>query len=82
MRYSEYYKSKNQSSKSKNSSSKSKNPSSPDTKFIKWIDQVEQIVFTNIGFNLLDLPDQMYMISFEEGITPQEMANQVLSDGF
>ena len=47
-------------------------------KFIKWIDRVEKLVYNKFGFGLLDLPDQSYMILFEEGYSVQQMVSQVL----
>jgi|LauGreDrversion4_2_1035121.scaffolds.fasta_scaffold19433_4 hypothetical protein len=51
-----------------------------DLDFIKWIDQVEQIVKTHTGYNLLELPDLPYMIRFEDETSAEEMADEVFSE--
>jgi hypothetical protein len=37
--------------------------------FIQWIDQIERKIISAIGLNLLDLPDQDYMMLFENKYT-------------
>ena len=66
MLYSEYYE---------------KRYSEPNIHFIKWINQVETQVEKNLGVGLLDLPDQPYMVSFENGFTVKQMVTQVLESG-
>ncbi len=69
MKYSEYYKQRNPENKT-------------NTKFIKWIDQVEKSIIEKLGVGLLDLPDQLYMMSWEAGHTSNQMVEQILEDGF
>ena len=51
-----------------------------DVKYSHWMDYVEDIVYYRLNVRLLDLPDQMYMHYFEEGCTPDEMADIVFED--
>lgn len=37
--------------------------------FIQWIDQIEKKIIASIGLNLLDLPDQDYMMMFTNKYT-------------
>lgn len=67
MKYSEYFKSKNHTL------------SESDDAFCEWIDQVENGVMLQTGMSLLDLPDEMYMLSFENEISPDEIANEIIS---
>ena len=48
-------------------------------KFIGWIAMVEFIVQSNLGMDLLDIPDEDYMLNYENNLTPQEMSHIVLS---
>lgn len=50
----------------------------PDISFANWVNVVEKIVYNKLGVKLLDLPDESYMISFQEGITEKEMAKYVI----
>lgn len=49
-----------------------------DNSFCSWMDEVEKIVLEKTNFHLLDLDDEMYMVNFEDGTTPQQMANVVI----
>ena len=49
-----------------------------DTKFIKWMKNVEEIVEREIQCKLLDLPDELYRDSFDNGMTSEWMAKQVI----
>ena len=51
-----------------------------DLKFIEWLQQVETIVKEEIGFSLIDINDMPYYISFEDGILPEEMAEQTIKN--
>ena len=42
------------------------------------INQIEQIVFETLHMYLLDLPDEDYRCFFEEGCTPEEVADIVI----
>ena len=66
-RYSKYYK--------RNTDPEYYNP-----KYSRWMDHVEDIVYDRLHLRLLDLPDQMYMHYFEQGCTPNEMADIVFED--
>ena len=48
-------------------------------KFVGWISMVESIVQSNLGMDLLDIPDEDYMLNYENNLTPQEMSHIVLS---
>jgi hypothetical protein len=51
--------------------------SNPNLKFVQWINKVEQIILQKYKLNLLDIPDHPYMESFENGLTPIQMAEQI-----
>lgn len=54
-----------------------KKNSNPNLKFVQWINKVEQIIYNKYKINLLDIPDHPYMESFENGLTPNEMVEQI-----
>jgi hypothetical protein len=49
-----------------------------DIGFCQWIDRVEEIVGESTGFRLLDLPDEMYMPNFENGMSIFKMASIII----
>jgi hypothetical protein len=51
--------------------------SNPNLKFAQWINKVEQIILQKYKINLLDIPDHAYMESFEDGLTPIQMVEQI-----
>lgn len=51
-----------------------------DVDFIDWMNQIESFVKSITGLNLLDLPDEMYMINYEQGTTWQLMAYTVVNN--
>ena len=51
--------------------------SNPNLKFVQWINKVEQIILQKYKLNLLDIPDHSYMESFEDGLTPIQMVEQI-----
>ena len=67
MKYSEYFKSR-----------QTEPLSAEDIKFCHWIDCVEKIVLRETKQHLLDLNDEMYMVNFEQGRKPSEMADIVI----
>jgi hypothetical protein len=48
-------------------------------KFVGWITMVESIVQSNLGMDLLNIPDEDYMLNYENNLTPQEMSHIILS---
>jgi hypothetical protein len=52
----------------------------PNKKFVHWINKVEKIVHATSHMYLLDLPDNMYMVNFESGMSSVMMAKEVLDD--
>ncbi len=52
----------------KNTSIENRNPL-----FIKWMDTVEKKFHKKYNMNLLDIPDQLYMHYFENGLTSNDM---------
>jgi len=51
-----------------------------DVKFVNWVNNVETIVFNVMFVTLLDLPDEMYRINFENGVSPKNMAQIVINN--
>lgn len=49
-----------------------------DEQFCEWIDEVEDGVLSNTHHYLLDLPDEMYMMYFEDGYSVSEMIHIVI----
>jgi hypothetical protein len=56
--------------------------SKPNKKFVLWICKVEQHVFNACSMHLTDLPDQPYMSNFEENMSSDDMATQIVNDLF
>lgn len=56
-----------------------KDRETPNKKFIAWIDCVELQVYDTLGCSLLNLPDEMYFVNFEDGVSSKDMANQVIT---
>ena len=52
-----------------------------DRKFIHWVDTVEYIVMGKLKMGLLDLPDENYIVNFENGMVAGEMAKKII-DGY
>lgn len=44
-------------------------------RFIKWVDKVEYKFNKKYNMYLLDIPDQLYMHYFENGLSPNDMFN-------
>ena len=41
--------------------------------FLKWIERVEKKVIAKYGFTLIDIPDEDYMMYYEQKYSPDEM---------
>lgn len=52
--------------------------SEPDVKFVNWIVKVEKKIGTILELTLLDLPDEDYMMYFEDKYSPDEMCQIIL----
>jgi hypothetical protein len=50
------------------------------TRFLSWVDEVERIVYARIHVGLLDLPDEDYMVHFENNTPPEIMAQRIIKD--
>ncbi len=48
--------------------------------FLNWINRVELAIYTKYQTNLLDLPDEAYMINFEDGISSEEMVSKICGE--
>ena len=48
-------------------------------KFVRWITMVESIVQSKLEMGLLDIPDEDYMLNYENHLIPIKMANIILS---
>lgn len=51
-----------------------------DVDFVQWVNFVETQVIETLGYNLNDLPDEMYFESFEKGMSSNDMANYVIKE--
>ena len=56
-----------------------KNNYSIDKKFVNWINKVEKKIFDKFEWNLLDLPDEAYMLNFENNTTVNDMYNIIIN---
>ena len=56
------------------------NKQKPNKKFIKWMNNIEKIVLQKSQLYLLDLPDQPYMIMFENNENYKIIAKFILDD--
>ena len=50
-----------------------------DRRFLDWMDRVEEIVVNKIGLYLIDMTDMLYYDLFDEGLEPQFVANEMIS---
>ncbi len=48
--------------------------------FCEWIDEVENIVEEETGYNLLTLPDQTYREFFDDNVSPETASGFVIED--
>jgi hypothetical protein len=48
------------------------------TKYVKWVNKVDKIVFKYLNLHLDDLPDENYRINFDEGMEPECMAKIII----
>ena len=51
-----------------------------DPKFKIWLAKVDRIVSAKCGIGVDDLPDMCYRDSFDDGVTPKEMAADVFEE--
>lgn len=50
--------------------------------FMKWMDEIEHIVFKSKNVYLLDIPDQNYMVMFEGGHSAKSVATHIIKDKY
>lgn len=48
--------------------------------FENWIKEVDKILISTCGLGHDDLPDMAYWDCWDDGLTPQEMADDVLDE--
>ena len=48
--------------------------------FVTWINTIENSIFTKYNLRLRDIPDELYMVSFEGGMTSDEMTKVVFDN--
>ncbi len=51
-------------------------------KFANWINKVEKQIMSKLNLTLLDLPDEDYMIFFEEKKSPETVVNIIFKSNF
>ncbi len=66
MRYSDYY---------KEACKRNDNPLNDD--FVQWIDRIEGIIYAKYKLHLLDIPDEDYMMFFDDGDTPETVVEWI-----
>ena len=69
MKYSDYYLAKN----TKNNKISNKN-------FMKWMDKIESNILKKYGLDLLDLPDESYMIMFDDSYSTLQVIQIVIKN--
>jgi hypothetical protein len=45
--------------------------------FVSWVDRIEELVQKKYTFGLLDIPDEDYMIFYEDGFSPDEVFDEI-----
>lgn len=55
-------------------------PETIDRGFVLWINSVENQVYNTLNLKLLDLPDEMYFVNFENGVSSKNMAEYVIEN--
>lgn len=58
----------------------SKTKTKVNKKFITWIDRIEKSVNNTLKLDLLDLPDEPFMIMFEEGVKTKKVVEMMVQD--
>ena len=48
--------------------------------FIEWVNQIECVIFDKYGAELMDLPDEDYIIEFENGTSVEFMVQLIEND--
>ena len=48
--------------------------------FKKWMKLVDMLVWKMVGCSVYDLPDQLFLNWYEDGITPTEAAARVVQE--
>jgi hypothetical protein len=48
--------------------------------FNKWLELVNRHIYSRIKINLTDLPDNTFRIDFDNGLSPEKMAQKVVKD--
>lgn len=48
--------------------------------FDSWKDNVDQLVFTDLGLHCIDLPDEDYWLNWDKSVPPQKMADIVIKN--
>lgn len=51
-----------------------------DELFVKWLKNVNRIVYTKIKYNLDDLQDELYRDNFDNNMTPEQMSKIVIDN--
>lgn len=55
----------------------------PNQKFISWISIIEKTIQKKLSMDLIDLPDEDYMLYFESNYTPDDIIKIIFeSNGF
>lgn len=54
-------------------------PDKQTKQFSVWLKQVEKNVFDRLGYKLLDLPDEPYMVWFENGRHVNEVVDDIVN---
>jgi hypothetical protein len=49
-------------------------------KFVKWLNNIESIVFSKISINLIDMPDISYMEHFENDDSYEYVAKLIVDE--
>jgi hypothetical protein len=52
----------------------------PNLLFANWMDDIEKIIHNQLKMKLLDLPDENYWTLFDNGATPEEVAQNIIDD--
>lgn len=49
-------------------------------KFMHWMSKIEHQIVRTLGVTLLDLPDEAYMMMFEDGYTVDDVVEVIITD--
>lgn len=48
--------------------------------FDEWMNQVDEVLFKEIGMSHMDIPDQTYRDYFDDGMSPEDAVETIMEE--